>query len=108
MRELKACLVSETFVPPPSDQKHCHFAAWLEGDGLERWGERAEIQSIAATHTRVHAFADELLAIHASGRQALTMERLGELRHLSDVLLKQLKEIMLEPKVTAHISLSAT
>jgi diguanylate cyclase (GGDEF)-like protein len=107
MRELEACLVGETFVPLPSDQKHCHFA-WLEGDGLERWGERAEIQSIAATHHRLHALADELLAIHASGRQALTMERLGELRHLSDALLKQLKEIMLEPKITAHISLSAT
>jgi diguanylate cyclase (GGDEF)-like protein/PAS domain S-box-containing protein len=91
---LEACLTGSASTPPPPDEHHCHFGAWLEGEGRTRWGTHRGFQESLATHHRLHCLAEELLTWHARGETAAARNRLGELRALSDDLTGALRALI--------------
>jgi diguanylate cyclase (GGDEF)-like protein/PAS domain S-box-containing protein len=91
---LEACLTGSASTPPPPDEHHCHFGAWLEGEGRARWGTHRGFQESLTTHHRLHCLAEELLTWHARGETAAARDRLGELRALSDDLTGALRALI--------------
>ena len=77
--------------PLPPDSEHCRFGAWLESEGLSRYGAHPVFQSVEAVHAQVHALASELFALRKIAGSADALARLGELQGLRDALLIQLK-----------------
>ena len=55
-------------VAPVQDDEACHFTAWLDGHGAERYGACMEFCRVIAVHEQMHRVGKELLAAHAAGR----------------------------------------
>ena len=82
--------------PPPLDHRHCKFGMWLSSEGHSRYGSSSVFQSIVELHHKVHALAEELLALSAECGKAMALSRLGELFTLRDTLLNQLRQLLRE------------
>ncbi len=93
-KELEHFLRGELASPPERHPQQCHFGAWLEVEGRARYGALPAFQGIEALHLKAHALAAELLQLHADGRGANALTRLGELHGLRDELLGQLQLLL--------------
>ena len=69
---------------------------WLSSEGHSRYGSSSVFQSIVELHHKVHALAEELLALSAECGKAMALSRLGELFTLRDTLLNQLSQLLRE------------
>ena len=82
---------------PPLDPQKCRFSDWLRAAAESHHGEHLAFQSVDPIHQQVHALAAELLALKATGQGAEALARLGELHHLRDTLVEQLKALVAQP-----------
>jgi diguanylate cyclase (GGDEF)-like protein/PAS domain S-box-containing protein len=87
---LEKYLKGESGAAPEIQLQHCHFGAWLEAEGLARYGSTQAFHGISQLHRQVHALAQELIALHQGGEPHAALARLDELHALRDELLQRL------------------
>jgi diguanylate cyclase (GGDEF)-like protein/PAS domain S-box-containing protein len=80
------------------DQHQCRFGRWLDGRGLERFGDRPVFQVIERLHARVHGLVAQLMELSAQGQTAQVQAQMGALQVLRNDLLAQLKLMVLESR----------
>ena len=93
---IKSYFDGENDAPPTLNHHQCRFGTWLENEGLARHAAKPAMHSIERLHRQVHALAIELCELHLHGRNSEALSRMGELYHLRDALLVQLKTLVME------------
>jgi diguanylate cyclase (GGDEF)-like protein/PAS domain S-box-containing protein len=76
---------------PPLSVNSCRFSHWHDGHGMSRYGNWHEFLAIAPLHDQLHAHAEELAALRASGQIDTARERLESIKDLSDRLVAALE-----------------
>ena len=92
---IKSYFDGENDAPPTLNHHQCRFGTWLENEGLARHAAKPAMHSIERLHRQVHALAIELCELHLHGRNSEALSRMGELYHLRDALLVQLKTLVM-------------
>ncbi len=88
-----AYLQQDVNVPEP-DCDNCRFCAWLEDDGLARYGDRTIVQAIAEFHRDLHESVDALLLMKQKGRGAEALHGLAKIRAQQDALMAQMRQLL--------------
>ncbi|MCU7919180.1 MAG: EAL domain-containing protein [Candidatus Thiodiazotropha sp. (ex Epidulcina cf. delphinae)] len=94
IRRIEEYIVGDSTTLPSLDIHKCHFGAWLDSEGMERYGSNPTLQVIESMHRQVHALAADLLALRAQNRTPEALAKLNELHNLRDGLLLQLKQLL--------------
>ena len=71
----------------------CRFDAWLNRDGLSRYGLQPNFQIIKQMHSQAYALATEIIDLHALSRNREAETRLAELHEIRDDLIDRLQSI---------------
>ncbi|MDD2774762.1 MAG: EAL domain-containing protein [Gallionella sp.] len=90
---LEAYLHDKASAPPPLNETQCHFAHWLEGRGLVRYGTHPTFSAIAVLHKQTHALAVELYDLKLNGNALEAQSRILELHCLRDSLIQKLNTL---------------
>lgn len=85
--EVIRCVESGASVVRPPTNDACQFGQWYHGIGTADFGQTPEFQALGPLHERVHAIADDLLALCECGQAGVAEVRLGELDLARDQLL---------------------
>jgi hypothetical protein len=78
---------------PPLDPRTCQFGLWQFSDGNTHCGHLPEYLAVLPVHEKLHALAQELLALHSADQAELALKRLVELHALRDQFIERLREL---------------
>ena len=91
---LEAFLKGERDAPPVKDPHECRFGKWLGAQAQQRHEAQPAFRAIGPLHDQVHALADELCGLQASGQGKQALARMPEMHALRDALLGQMTALV--------------
>jgi len=89
IHQLEAFLSGARETPPEGDPHQCRFGQWIHDKGPEK-----PIGEANALHRQIHALANNLIALRASGNANSLQTGLAELQSLRDQLLGRLQALI--------------
>jgi diguanylate cyclase (GGDEF)-like protein/PAS domain S-box-containing protein len=97
IRAIASHLKGEREALPSLDHHQCRFGAWLDTEGVARYGTKPVFQAIERLHLQVHDLASDLCQLQVNGRNPEALARLPELHDLRDALLQHLIVLTVPP-----------
>jgi hypothetical protein len=94
MERLVDHLKSGVNAEPPMDETACQFSQWYQGIGASRYSESEQFAFIGAKHQVIHELGIELLALANNQNKETALNRLDEVKTLSDELITLLAKLV--------------
>jgi diguanylate cyclase (GGDEF)-like protein len=104
---LQAWLEGQRECAPRLSRHQCQLGVFIDGEEQAGRNYRPAFQALAALHWRMHAVGSGIVKLHAQGKTAEALSRLGELPALLEKQLEQLADFRVKvPPALAKIVVS--